>query len=117
VQRARPRRCPDRDVIRIVDTNRYDHALPETVVDAALPSRPHWAFRTCRAQAEPIMKEGRSGHYEDAARWLAKARTGSLAEGRAGGWQAYVDGLLDQHSRKDKLVPLIRPLRDAVPTP
>ncbi len=100
-----------------MDTSRYDHALIETVVDAALPSRPNRAFRICSAQAEPIMNAGRPGHYEDATRWLAKARTAALAEGRAGEWQAYVDGLLERHGRKDKLVPLIRPLRDALPTP
>ena len=56
------------------------------------------------------MNEGRSGHYEEAAQYLARARAGALAAGKPDEWRAYINGVLTTHGRKYKLVPLLRPL-------
>lgn len=49
-------------------------ALLEQVTEAAVESQPSWVIETSRAQAEEIMDSGSSGHYDEAVRWLAKAR-------------------------------------------
>lgn len=98
------------DAIAVADATRYDRELVETVVNATIHSHPDWVIRACRAQADPIMDEGKAGHYDDAARWLAKARAASLAAGRAAEWQSYIEDVLARHARKYKLVPLLKPL-------
>lgn len=100
------------DAIRIADGAGYDPALVETVARAALASHPGWVFDTALGQANPIMDEGRSGQYEDAARWLSLARDAAREAGRGGEWRAYIDGVIARHARKYKLMPLIRPLKD-----
>lgn len=88
-----------------------DYDLLGRVVDAAVETRPAQVLPICRRQAETIMDEGKSGYYETAARWLARARTAYRAEGREDEWRAYLAGLLERHQRKYKLMPLLRQLQ------
>jgi uncharacterized Zn finger protein len=83
----------------------------EKVVDAAIETHPDWCIQACKAQAEPIMDQGKSKHYHHAARWLEKAKTAYMAAGCEDDWHAYLDALLDKHARKYKLVPMLEPLR------
>jgi uncharacterized Zn finger protein len=85
-------------------------ALLEQVADAAIRTNPDWVIKTCRVQAEEIMDEGRSRHYDEAVRWLAKARDAYLAGGRREEWQAYLGELIDRHQRKYKLRPMLEDL-------
>lgn len=82
----------------------------EQVADAAIESHPDWVIKTCRKQAEQIMDEGRSKHYDEAVRWLAKAQDAYLAHGRREEWQAYLGELIDRHQRKYKLRPMLEDL-------
>jgi uncharacterized Zn finger protein len=98
------------DAIATVDD--ADHyGVVEKVVDAAGSSRPDWAIRACRHQAEVIINRGRSNHYHHAVRWLEKARDVFLNAGREAEWLAYLEQLLRQYQRKYSLVPLLEELR------
>jgi uncharacterized Zn finger protein len=86
--------------------------LAARVADAALQAGAHldWVIQTSLRQAEPIMDEGRAAHYDDAARWLARARHAYQRAGREADWRAYCDELLTRHARKYKLVPMLKAL-------
>jgi uncharacterized Zn finger protein len=86
------------------------HTLLERVVDAALPSHPDWVITTSRREAEAIMDRGKSDYYGAAARWLSRARDAYRVAGRDADWQAYLRQLLTAHSRKYRLVPLLKAL-------
>jgi uncharacterized Zn finger protein len=56
------------------------------------------------------MDSGASKYYDEAVRWLAKARDASLSDGRDEEWQDYLDELVSQHQRKYKLRPMLEGL-------
>jgi uncharacterized Zn finger protein len=97
------------DAIAAVDQG-ATHTLVERVADAAVPSHPEWVIKTARQQAERLMDGGKSQYYGAAAGWLARARDAYRAQGRERDWQAYRQELLDKHSRKRSLVPLLKAL-------
>jgi uncharacterized Zn finger protein len=98
-----------RDAIAAVEESPTD-ALLEEVADAAIESHPGWVIRTCRARAEEIMDSGASKYYDEAVRWLAKARDAYLSDGRDEEWRAYLDELIGIHQRKYKLRPMLESL-------
>jgi uncharacterized Zn finger protein len=81
--------------------------LLEQVTNAAVESHPGWVTETCRGQAEEIMDSGMSKHYDEAVRWLTKARDAYLADGREEEWRAYLTELIGLHHRKYKLRPML----------
>jgi uncharacterized Zn finger protein len=95
--------------VALVDGTSDYYAL-EPVVKAALATHPDWAIRSSKQQAEPIMSQGKSEAYHHAVRWLGHARDAYLAAGRRPEWQAYLDELLHEHSRKYKLVAMLKAL-------
>jgi uncharacterized Zn finger protein len=84
--------------------------LVEQVADAALSTRPDWVIRACCRQAEAIMNSGKANAYYHAVNWLKKVRAAYLASDRESEWEEYLAGLLDQHKRKYKLVPMLETL-------
>ena len=97
--------------IRAVDQDRYSgYSTVEKVVDVAWQSHPDWVIRQCKAQAEPIMDEGKSRLYHHAVRWLGKARQAYLGAGRGDEWRAYLQGLISKHHRKYSLRPQLEAL-------
>ena len=98
--------------IRAVDQDRYPgYNTVEKVVDVAWESHPDWVIRHCKAQAEPIMDEGKSRLYHHAVRWLGKARQAYLGAGRSDEWRTYLEGLITKHNRKYSLRPQLEALR------
>ncbi len=98
------------DAIKTVESH---HASSETlaqVMDAAIKKRPEWVMIQAHRQAEPIMNEGKSAHYEDAVMWLRKAKKAHDALGQTAEWRSYLGALCDKHQRKYKLMPLLRML-------
>ncbi len=81
------------------------------VVEAARATRPDWGIGRCRAEAEAIMDEGRARDYDTAVSWLRDARVIYEQHGRLAEWERYLDGLLQNHHRKYKLVPMLRRIR------
>jgi uncharacterized Zn finger protein len=88
----------------------YNDDLLEQVMDAAIGSRNEWVIRTAAGRAEPIMNEGRSGHYDEAVGWLRRARDAYRADGRTDAWRAYLAALREKHGRKYKLMGLMQSL-------
>ena len=100
------------EAVKTVDQNsylRYD-AL-ERVVDAALPSHPDWVIGQCKKQAEPIMDGGKSKYYDQAVRWLTKARQAFRTSDRADEWSKYLESVIGKHARKSSLRPRLEALR------
>ncbi len=98
-----------KDAIAVVDRG-ASHTLLERVAEAAVPSHPEWVIKTSHREAEAIMDRGKSEYYRSAAHWLACARDAYRVAGREAEWQAYQAQLLIAHSRKYRLVPLLKAL-------
>lgn len=92
--------------------NPFDDRL-ERLAERAYAEHPDWAIELAFRMADPIMNEGRSGHYETAAGWLAIAARAHAASGRAGEWVTRLESLIETHRRKYKLRPLLEALRYA----
>jgi uncharacterized Zn finger protein len=89
------------------------HSVIEQVADAALKAQAQldWVIQASRKQAEYIMDGGKAEYYSSAGSWLAKARAAYQATGHNAEWQTYLSSLLSTHSRKYKLVPILKGLR------
>jgi uncharacterized Zn finger protein len=72
---------------------------------------PDWSIQKCKNLAEAIMDAGRSGEYDTAVNWLRRAKEIYLHHQRQAEWRSDVDGLLAQHGRKYKLVPMLQAIR------
>lgn len=99
------------DAITLVDRSAFPIAsLVEQVANAAIQTRPDWVIQASRQQAESIINRGKANAYETAASWLRKAKQAYEITGRQTEWEGYIAGLLEQHRRKHKLVPLLEAL-------
>ena len=83
----------------------------ERVIQATRAEFPDWGIRKCQRQAEGIMNAGKAKDYDTAVAWVRTARDIYLQHDRGAEWQAYLDGLLEAHARKYKLVPMLRGIR------
>lgn len=111
---------------RSVDIYLYEHMLVKAmaaidrapynpdlgrVIQATRAEYPDWGIQHCKRQAESIMDAGKAKSYDDAVSWLRIAHDIYLQHDRQAEWQAYLAGLLDLHTRKYKLVPMLRGIR------
>ena len=98
--------------------NEYDDAITlakrsgrtsviEPVVQAVIAERPDWVISTCKAQAEPIVGQGKHNSYETAVRWLRRAGEAAQAAGELEEWREYVETMRDEHYQKYKLRPML----------
>ena len=109
-----------------VDIYLYEHMLTEAmavvdgaywsgdldrVIQATRAEFPDWGIGKCKQRAEGIMNEGKAKYYDSAVGWVRTARDIYLQHGRSAEWQAYLNGLLETHARKYKLVPMLREIR------
>jgi len=104
------------DALSVVDRGREVFQSPHNPVlmrlaEAALARHPDWTIRFALRMANPIMEEGRSGHYDLAVRWLKLAAGAHAAAGRQDEWRASLDALIATHRRKRKLRALLDSLR------
>lgn len=90
------------------------YAYVQPVMDAAIErkQRPDWIIDEARRQAEEIMDAGKSGAYRHAVEWLKRARAGYRIAGREDEWRRYLASLIEKHTRKWKLRPMLEALRD-----
>lgn len=84
------------------------YGLLERVMDAAIQHRPDWVIEAARRQAESIMDRGKADAYQHAVEWLKRARAAYRAAGREADWQAYLQDLRIKHSRKYKLMGMLK---------
>ena len=88
----------------------YFSAIKKTLI-ATKEKYPDWGIQKCKNLAEEIMDAGQSGSYETAVNWLRRAKEIYLYHNRQVEWYNYIDGLLDNHHRKYKLVPMLQVIR------
>ena len=111
---------------RKVDIYLYEHMLAEAmaevdrsfhssdlerVIQAVRAEFPDWGIGKCKQRAEGVMNEGKAKYYDSAVGWVRTARDIYLQHDRGAEWQAYLNGLLETHARKYKLVPMLRGIR------
>ena len=97
--------------IAVVDKLYYDyHGLIQRVMDAALEVNPDWVISNACRRAESIMDAGKAKYYEEAVEWLKKARNAYLASDRKQEWSDYCTKLMIVHTRKRKLMGLMKSL-------
>ena len=87
-----------------------DYTVVEPVADAVYEERPQWTIDACKAQAEPIIEEGKSQRYRHAVDWLETAGNAADAAGELDEWRGYVQDLRDKHYQKYKLRPMLEEL-------
>jgi uncharacterized Zn finger protein len=90
----------------------YDNTL-ERLAEQAYADHSDWAIALAFRMADPIMNEGRSSHYETAARWLTIAAHAHAVGKRSEEWSERLEELIETHRRKHKLRPLLEALRSA----
>jgi uncharacterized Zn finger protein len=98
------------EAMQAVDKRGNYSADLERVIEAVRDDYPDWCIQHCKRRAEHIMNDGDAKRYQDAAEWLRRARAIFAQHDRLVEWQPYLAGLLDTHSRKYKLVPLLKAL-------
>jgi uncharacterized Zn finger protein len=98
------------EAMAAVDGSYWSNDL-DRVIQATRAEFPDWGISKCRQQADNIMNEGKAKYYDAAVDRLRTARDIYLQHNRGAEWQAYLDGLLETHSRKYKLVPMLRGIR------
>jgi len=79
----------------------------EPVVEAVIEERPDWVVKTCKAQTEPIVEQGKHDSYETAVRWLRRAGEAAQAADELEEWREYVETMRDKHYQKYKLRPML----------
>ena len=87
-----------------------DYTVVEPVADAVFEEYPQWTIDACKAQAEPIIEEGKSQRYRHAVDWLETAGNAADAADELDDWRGYVQDLRDDHYQKYKLRPMLEEL-------
>jgi uncharacterized Zn finger protein len=114
-------RSAHRHIEILLYAERYDEAIAiadrfsddrvvEPVADTVFEERPQWTIDACKAQAEPIIEEGKSRRYRHAVDWLEIAGNAADAADELDEWRGYVQNLRDKHSQKYKLRPMLEEL-------
>ena len=86
----------------------------ETVVTGVTEERPEWVLSTCKAQAEPIIEQGKHNSYETAVRWLRRAGEAAQTADQLEEWREYIKTLRDEHYQKYKLRPMLEELLEDI---
>ncbi|MEL6249251.1 MAG: SWIM zinc finger family protein [Cyanobacteria bacterium J06648_16] len=90
---------------------KHRSALVLRVMDAVVNSHSQWVINNAKAQADPIVSEGRSNHYRDAIEWLKRLKAAHRALDQETDWLRYRRQLADTHGRKRKLMELLQQAR------
>jgi uncharacterized Zn finger protein len=94
----------------LVEKNPLSSKLDQ-VIDAVRTIHPRWAFEQCYRQAAAIMNKGLASAYVDAITWLRQGRDILLASGQHDVWNTVLNDLIQKHSKKYKLRPMLEQLR------
>ena len=95
--------------IAVVDKLYYDYeGLTQRVMDAAIATNPDWVISNACRRAESIMDAGKAKYYDEAVEWIKKARDAYIASDRKQEWSDYRTKLMITHTRKRKLMSLMK---------
>ena len=90
-------------------TTYYDKLIQQ-VMDGVLLHRPDWVIETSRSYAEDIIDRKKSDIYDQAIQWLKRSKAAYEANDRTAEWREYHQNLIQIHSRKRKLIDLLKRL-------
>ncbi len=100
----------DSAITTVKDVGYYVSPLVHRVMEAAVFQRPDWVIENARRRAEEIMNRGKADAYHNAVEWLKKAKAAYQQAGRQPEWTAYWQQLMQTHSRKYKLMAMLKKL-------
>ena len=83
----------------------------QRVMDAVLPHHPDWVAQNSRERAGRIMDKGKAQYYHHAIDWLRKTHDAYQHMGRLPEWQEVYETICQVHSRKYKLMGLLKTLQ------
>ena len=86
----------------------YRSDLVHRVMDAAITHRADWVIERATRSAEEIVNAGKAERYDEAVKWLQKARAAYLQSQRRSEWSTYRTDLTNTHARKRKLMELLK---------
>ncbi len=86
----------------------YHSQLILRVMDTVVATHSQWVVDNARPRAESIMDEGKAKYYDNAVAWLKRVKAAYHALGQGLDWSHYHQTLLNQHSRKRKLIGLMQ---------
>lgn len=97
------------DAIATVDQlSSYESDLIYLVMETAIAHHSEWVMENARRRAESIMNGGKAQYYYYAINQLRRVRAAYLQLGQQQEWQRYYNELLRTHSRKRKLISMLR---------
>lgn len=101
------------EAVREADGERFysNYDLLRRLMKAAMTSHPDWVIRRSRKEADEIMDAGRANAYDSAAEWLGLTRQAFVHNDRSAEWTALINALIQRHTRKYKLRPLLEKLK------
>lgn len=100
----------DRAIGVVKKLTSYSYLSIQQVMDAVLSYSPDWVIETACHYAEDIMNSGKAIAYDQAVSWLQRAKASYEATGRQTEWIKYYQNLTQVHSRKRKLIGLLKTL-------
>ena len=86
----------------------YHGQLVRRVMDMVIATHSQWVIDNARPRAESIMDGGKAKDYQSAVEWLKRIKAAYQALGKEADWSGYYQTLLNQHSRKRKLMGLMK---------
>lgn len=98
------------EAIDIASNSYAEASLVQQVMAAVTPTHPLWVGNSAEHRAAEIMDAGRSGAYDEAAKWLGYARGAYSSSGQDEAWQTYLAGVRAKHARKYKLMEALKVL-------
>jgi len=97
------------EAMRAVDKQAFYYSGDlERTIAATRQQYPDWGIAKYQRLAEAIMDAGKAKDYDTAAGYLSRAYDIYKQHDRLPEWQTYLNGLLEKHGRKYKLVPMLR---------
>lgn len=101
------------EAVREADGHRFytNSDLLRRLMSAAMTSHPDWVIGRSRKEAEEIMDAGRTNAYNSAAEWLRLTRQAFVHNDRYTEWTSLLNTLIQRHTRKYKLRPLLEKLK------
>ena len=100
----------DRAIDMVKKLTAYYDKLIQQVMDGVLLHSPDWVIETSRSYAEDIIDRKRSDIYDQAIQWLKRTKAAYEANDRRTEWREYHQNLIHVHSRKRKLIDLLKRL-------
>lgn len=96
------------EAIALIEKNSY--LLTPNVLEKIILFNPDWVILQAIPKAEDLMNSGNAKHYEKAVEWLKQAHDAYKKASKNQEWKIYYQKITEIHSRKRKLIGLLKSL-------